>query len=99
MIKMSISFEVIYEYIATPIKTPIEVSIEFNLLIFFFKSSFILFKIKIEDEMNEGEMYGKSNMDIYITICKIDGQWEFVVCLRKLKEGLCQTRGVESGER
>ena len=38
---------------------------------------------------NEGEMYGKSNMETYITICKIDNQWEFAVCLRKLKQGLC----------
>ena len=37
----------------------------------------------------EGEMYGKSNMDTYITICKIDSQQEFAVCLRKLKQGLC----------
>ena len=37
----------------------------------------------------EGEMYGKSNMETYITICKIDSQWEFVVWLRKLKQGLC----------
>ena len=36
-----------------------------------------------------GEMYGKSNMEIYITICKIDGQWEFAVWLRKLKQELC----------
>ena len=27
----------------------------------------------------EGEMYGKSNMDTYITICKIDSQQEFAV--------------------
>ena len=25
----------------------------------------------------------------YITICKIDSQWEFAVWLRKLKQGLC----------
>ena len=25
----------------------------------------------------------------YITICKTDSQWEFVVWLRKLKQGLC----------
>ena len=37
----------------------------------------------------EGEMYGKSNMDTYITICKIDSQQEFAICLRKLKQGLC----------
>ena len=35
-----------------------------------------------------GEMYGKSNMETYITICKIDSQWEFAVWLRKLKQGL-----------
>ena len=23
------------------------------------------------------------------SICKIDGKWEFVVCLRKLKQGFC----------
>ena len=33
-------------------------------------------------------MYGKRNMETYITICKIDSQWEFAVCLRKLKQGL-----------
>ena len=32
----------------------------------------------------EGETYGESNMDTYITICKIDSQWEFAVCFRKL---------------
>ena len=35
------------------------------------------------------EMFGKSNMETYITICKIDSQWEFSVWLRKLKQGLC----------
>ena len=29
------------------------------------------------------------NMETYITICKIDSQREFAVCLRKLKQGLC----------
>ena len=37
----------------------------------------------------EGELYGESNMETYITICKIDSQWEFSVWLRKLKQGLC----------
>ena len=37
----------------------------------------------------ESEMYGKSNMETYITICKIDSQWEFAEWLRKLKQGLC----------
>ena len=27
----------------------------------------------------EGEMYGESNMETYITICKINSQWEFSV--------------------
>ena len=34
-------------------------------------------------------MYGKSNMETYITMCKIDSQWKFAVWLRKLKKGLC----------
>ena len=37
----------------------------------------------------EGEIYGKSNMKSYITICKIDSQWEFVLWLRKVKQGFC----------
>ena len=39
----------------------------------------------------EGELYGKSNTETYITICKIDTQWEFAVWLRVLKY---QPRGV-----
>ena len=34
-------------------------------------------------------MYGNRNVETYITICEIDGQWEFAVWLRKLKQGLC----------
>ena len=34
-------------------------------------------------------MYGKSNMETFTTICKIDSQGEFAVWLRKLKQGLC----------
>ena len=45
-------------------------------------------------EMGRGEdrvryIYGKSNMETYIIICKIDSQQEFAVWLRKLKQGLC----------
>ena len=47
----------------------------------------------------EGEMFGKSNMETYITICKIDNQWEFAIWLRKLKQELCQLREVEWGGR
>ena len=37
----------------------------------------------------EGKMYGKSNMETYINVCKIDSQWEFAVWLRKPRQGLC----------
>ena len=37
----------------------------------------------------EGEIYGKSNTETYITICKIDSQQEFALWLGKLKQGLC----------
>ena len=47
----------------------------------------------------EGEMYGKSNMETYITICKIDSQREFAVWLRKLKRALYQPRWVGWGGR
>ena len=46
-------------------------------------------------------MCGKSNMESYITIYKTGSQWEFAVCLRKLKQGLCSNLvgwdGVEDG--
>ena len=37
----------------------------------------------------KGELYGKSNMETYITISKIHSQWDFAVWLRKLKQELC----------
>ena len=43
-------------------------------------------------------MYGKSNMETYITICKIDSQREFAVWLRKLKQGLCINLERRDGE-
>jgi len=44
----------------------------------------------------EGEMYGESNTECYISHC----QWEFSVWLRKLKTGaLYQPRGVGWGGR
>ena len=46
----------------------------------------------------ESEMYGDSNMETYITICKIDRQREFAVCLRKLKQGLCTNLEGRGGE-
>ena len=38
-------------------------------------------------------MYVVSNVEIYITVCKIDSQWEFAAWLRKLKQGLCINLG------
>ena len=43
-------------------------------------------------------MYGKSNMETYITVCKIDSQREFAVWLRKLKQGLCSNLQGWDGE-
>ena len=34
-------------------------------------------------------MYGKSNIEIYITKYKIDNQQKFALWLRELKQGLC----------
>ena len=34
-------------------------------------------------------MHGESNVETYITMCKIDSQGERAVCLRKLKRGRC----------
>ena len=48
----------------------------------------------------EGEMYGKSNMESYITMCKVESQQEFAVWLRKLKQELwIYLEGWEMGER
>ena len=53
-------------------------------------------------EVGECEMYGESNMETYITKCKIASQGEFAVWLRELKQGLCDNLegwdGRESGE-
>ena len=43
-------------------------------------------------DMGRGEgrvRYMESNMETYITICKIVSQRKFAVWLRKLKQGLC----------
>ena len=34
-------------------------------------------------------MHGESNMETYITMCKIDSQRKFAVWPRKLKQELC----------
>ena len=43
-------------------------------------------------------MYGKSNMETYITIYKLNSQQEFAVWLRKLKQGLCINLEMWDGE-
>ena len=43
-------------------------------------------------------MYGESNKETYITICKIDSQWEFAALLRELKLGLCNNLERWDGE-
>ena len=48
----------------------------------------------------EGEMYRKSNMETYITIYKIDSQWEIAGMAQETQTGaLYQPRGVGCGER
>ena len=47
----------------------------------------------------DGEMYGGSIMQTYMTIFKVDSQWEFAVCLRELKQGLCIKLEGWDGER
>ena len=42
-------------------------------------------------------MYGESNINTDITMCKVDGQGKFALCLRKLKPGLCINLGGEMG--
>ena len=37
-------------------------------------------------------------METYITMCKIDSQWDFAVWLRKLKQGLYINLEVWDGE-
>ena len=47
----------------------------------------------------KGETYGKSNMETYITICKIDRQWEFTYVSGNSNRGSVSTRGVGCGRR
>ena len=37
----------------------------------------------------EGGMHEEGSIETYTTICKIDSQWKFAVCLGELKLGLC----------
>ena len=47
----------------------------------------------------DGEMYAGSNMQTYMTTFKIARKWEFAVCLRELKQGLCIELEGWDGER
>ena len=48
----------------------------------------------------EGEMYGESSMETYITICKIDSQWGICCMAQETQTGaLYQPRGVGWGGR
>ena len=45
-----------------------------------------------------GGMYGESNMETYITIGKINSQWEFAVWPRELTPGFCNNLERSDGE-
>ena len=47
----------------------------------------------------DDELYGESNMQTDMSIYKIDSRWEFAVCLRELKQGLCINLEGWDGER
>ena len=49
-------------------------------------------------EEGEREIYGESNMETYIMICKINSQWEFAVWLRELRQVLCDNLEGWDGE-
>ena len=44
--------------------------------------------MEVGGEEGEGEMYGESNTETYITIYKVESQCEFAEWLRELKQGL-----------
>jgi len=43
-------------------------------------------------------MFVESNMETYVSICKIDSQWECALYLRELKQGLCNNLDGWAGE-
>ena len=43
-------------------------------------------------EEREGEMYGESNMETYITICEIDSQWNLLYGLINSNSGSVSTK-------
>ena len=45
--------------------------------------------ISVKMYISYEDVWRESNVETYITVCKIESQWEFTVWLRKLKQGLC----------
>ena len=43
-------------------------------------------------------MYGESNMETHMIMCKIRSQWEFAVSRRELNQGLCDNLEGWDGE-
>ena len=43
-------------------------------------------------------MFVESNMETYVSICKIDSQWECALYLRELKQGLFNNQDGWAGE-
>ena len=43
-------------------------------------------------------MYGESNMEMHMIMCKIRSQWEFAVSRRELNQGLCDNLEGWDGE-
>jgi len=64
-------------------KYDLMVSLKYNLIVSLHNLTLIM------GVLWEGEMYGKSNMETYNTVCKTHRQWEFAVWLRELQQGLC----------
>ena len=53
---------------------------------------------RVKGKRGEGDMDGKSNMETYSSICKIDSHWEFALSLRELKKGLFNNLEGQDGE-
>ena len=49
---------------------------------------------KVGGEEGEGEMYGESNIEIYNTMCKTDGQWNLLYDSGNSNRGSGTGRGV-----
>ena len=43
-------------------------------------------RVSCKTDRRHGKVPGESNVETYITTCKIDGQWEFALRLRELTQ-------------